>query len=610
MAGERKGKTYEAIVFVILEQLKKKGKFKGDVFWNKTPKGMTIEPDLVVGNDIDHPSHIFLITHSGSAKNSDMKFWRNMGELAEAKTFIATIPHVFNIAFDSVIKKDLKKILAAAFDGQLIVGDTKYGGDIQTWVDQNQAGMPTKADDKADDVANHLAKDSKFRKLVTQLAKDIELLIQKRRPELDQLWKMERSRKSGKAPIAKDTFMRRGIGKLLITSGSCCDYIERSGKIKESASESLRETLVKCGLAKKSLAGIRVSDAEMLWPLISIESGLIKKICFSQPREKMWSWIEPLYGLAAIDDEIKYISDNWTKLTEPKHLYERLKICHAKPSFIAPKKIPSESKWVWLFHLLIELIKLNTRTRTGYGLAKLISDLEKHAKDSNHKKTVQDIVGTNVTWRAGSTLGLGLTDWHSTPSKQHFPLYDDDLARVAVVMANRLTECSPPDVVKDSDSIVQAIVQSNLETKIVTYRLLQPVETMIEIALDEHGLDREKLSFMEVCFSQMVKSSGIALDPRSGGTTVIRSASTLINWQSVSDAGRDHKKKELCGRVAGLRYAWDPKGKRFIKRPSIKKLILVLDGTWRQEDLDTLCRAGWDEIFYPDEMDGLVKAIV
>ena len=76
-----------------------------------------------------------------------------------------------------------------------------------------------------------------------------------------------------------------------------------------------------------------------------------------------------------------------------------------------------------------------------------------------------------------------------------------------------------------------------------------------------------------------------------------------IVWQSCTDSGRDHKKKELCGRAPGLRYHWNGKG--FVARPGIKKLVLLLDGTWRDEDLKALLRAGWDEIFYPDEMDRL-----
>jgi hypothetical protein len=34
-----------------------------------------------------------------------------------------------------------------------------------------------------------------------------------------------------------------------------------------------------------------------------------------------------------------------------------------------------------------------------------------------------------------------------------------------------------------------------------------------------------------------------------------------------------------------------------------------VDGTWKQSDLEALSRAGWDEIFYPDEIEKVVAAI-
>ena len=52
------------------------------------------------------------------------------------------------------------------------------------------------------------------------------------------------------------------------------------------------------------------------------------------------------------------------------------------------------------------------------------------------------------------------------------------------------------------------------------------------------------------------------------------------------------------------------KKKKFIKRPATERLILIVDGTWGQSDLDELARAGWDAIFYPDEMEKLTAAIV
>ena len=109
MAGERKGKTYEALTYVVLKRLKSKGTIKGNIFWNEIPKGMTIEPDLVVGPDIDHPEFVLLITHSGSAKNSDMKFWRNIEELFETKAVLLkppALPQVLLSWKDSSVCRD------------------------------------------------------------------------------------------------------------------------------------------------------------------------------------------------------------------------------------------------------------------------------------------------------------------------------------------------------------------------------------------------------------------------------------------------------------------------------------------------------------------------
>ncbi len=103
---------------------------------------------------------------------------------------------------------------------------------------------------------------------------------------------------------------------------------------------------------------------------------------------------------------------------------------------------------------------------------------------------------------------------------------------------------------------------------------------------------------------------GVELDPRSSGTTVMRVKNTLINWQSAHDSHTNDKRKELCGRAPALRYQWDASKKRFVRRSWAQKMLLVVDGTWGQEDLDALTQAGWDGIYYPDQLDKLAADIV
>ena len=46
MAGERKGKLYEALTKLALDEIIEG---RTNVFWNETPTGISIEPDISVG---------------------------------------------------------------------------------------------------------------------------------------------------------------------------------------------------------------------------------------------------------------------------------------------------------------------------------------------------------------------------------------------------------------------------------------------------------------------------------------------------------------------------------------------------------------------------------
>ena len=96
MAGEKKGKAYEALVHVALQELVDAKNLAGPLHWNVTPEAMSIEPDFMTGTDQDNPTTILLLNHSNAAGNSHMKCWRNFGELVEAKTVLSGMPSVLS----------------------------------------------------------------------------------------------------------------------------------------------------------------------------------------------------------------------------------------------------------------------------------------------------------------------------------------------------------------------------------------------------------------------------------------------------------------------------------------------------------------------------------
>lgn len=242
-------------------------------------------------------------------------------------------------------------------------------------------------------------------------------------------------------------------------------------------------------------------------------------------------------------------------------------------------------------------------------MARIVEDVARLATDPIHRRTVESILGRSPVWNAKRSIELGLTDWHSHPSQQAFSFTDDDLSRVSDAMSRRLTHCQPPDPVSDVSLLAAATVQVTLENKLLSYFKFDPLLLLLVDTLRKAGYQSVRPVGVITCFAEAAINRGVRLDRRSGGTRVLRVGDCLIKWQSVSDAGRDHKKKELCGRAVGLRYTWDPLVGKYVQRPGVSKLMLVIDGTWRQSDLAALSRAGWDRIFYPDELDQLIDSI-
>jgi len=169
------------------------------------------------------------------------------------------------------------------------------------------------------------------------------------------------------------------------------------------------------------------------------------------------------------------------------------------------------------------------------------------------------------------------------------------MAEVAIALAARLS-CVKKGVLDDVGAFSNAVFQANITNGFATWRMFEPLAELAFQAAPSLRPARIRTCYAEFAADEVRDDAG--------EMHVLRAHNTIVNVQSWSD----HKAKELCGRAIGLRYHWN--GKEFISRPDVRKMVLVLDGNWSQAELDALMRSGWDDIFYADEMDRLVKAIV
>ncbi len=589
MAGERIGKTYEAILKVVLDNLKLQKTFTGNVYWNESIDGVSVEPDFTIGKDKDHPSIVLMVTHSGSSKNSDMKTWRNLGELCELKGAITPSPQIFNIVFDTTIKEDLKKLQAAAFDGQLLIGDLVYGQEISEWVDANESLLPVDQGEKVSAIQNNIKTDTILKMLISKIKNDLKNCLLQPKDDLKQLWLLDSQRPSSPAPKAKETYIRRGMSKFLVFED--CDIalnLFRGKKVKHSEIGSYITTL---GFAKKTLNGLCPTDEEILSAVKMLKDDEIKFLYHSMDNnETIQGYVEQLRNSTNIVVAAKYLCDEYDSLCNAQVLYKRLIQLHDDPNALVSSKLFSSNHPpadVWLFTIIFEVIKASTGQSNGYGYAQLANDV------------IERGYGTPVDLSSANQFGggFGFSAWLLRKET----LFKKELVDgIAHVLSTKLTQLGKSIVLECCQDILNAYIHNLIEAKLCTYKDFEPLFLILQ-----KSIPKIPHVHYRTCFAEKAGLNG-----RSGVTTVALVGNTIINWQSSYEGHPADKTKELSGRAVGLRYTWDEKTKKFKKRPGVEKLILFLDGTWKQKHLHALVQAGWDEIFYPDEIDKLKNAII
>jgi len=593
VAGERKGISYEAMVKVCLDTIVEEGVLKGSVFWNERPESMSIEPDFTIGPDKDRPTHLFLVTHSGSAKDSEKKFWRNIGELVEAKSRLQAPPLVISVVFDSVVKADLKLIQDTAFDAQLVVGDRPYGVELLKWVQQQSSGLPKRGGEKAEALCESMrSAGGKVLSLqMRRLVSDFRRLLASLAPKHSSLWRLARARTVPPAPAARDTFVRRGLIKAALLGA----MPTRRLTVTPSAAALALELSIsrKDDMARASLSGPRLADRDLIWlagsSLQSVDvASLVEKYATDGFRRQ----IDKVRSVGILPVLIRYVAGNLDQLKTHKGMLRTLRALHEDPSDgLELDPTLTAPTTIWLFDVVGAIIKAKTNKAQDFGY----STFAKHPECGASK------VGN-----------MPIGTWASCFMNQYFNRQADFRAPAAAVeycakvLAGVLSSCSRPEIEKAREDIRQQYVRKELEVGLLTHRGFDPVRALLLDELQNVGLRAKELT-VQSAFAERAMSEGSEIDGRSSATSLLKANSAYLCWQSAHDSHTNDKKKELCGRVAGLRHHWN--GTSFVRRPGVDQLVLVLDGTWKDDDIRALLQSGWDDIYYPDEMDRVVKKI-
>jgi hypothetical protein len=566
MAGEKIGLTCEAFVYLALKECDSIRKSRLSIFWNEKPPQLRVVPDFTIGSDLSRPNWIVLVTNTGCTNNSQMKFWRNIGELSEAKIKTTSKTKVLSVTFDPEMKADLKRIQGSVFDDQLIVGERNYGRGLADWIHMNAEHLPQDNFEKASQIADAISKTSSLRSEFECLCRDVEASLLKSRSDLQPLWDLERKRKPQRIPVARDTFLRHGLIKAALLG----QLPAKNGKLTNAPA-----WLVDLGILRKSIGGFSIADPHLTWV---IESKLLGNTSFksflsSCSTVGFRKQLEKVKSVELLELYCKFVLENLEALSKPRELKKILNALHNNPAtgLSLPKNLTPQN--VWIFDILSALFRCkNPKSRFGYPYF------------TQHERATQSTVGN---MNVGAWSACFMNQFFNR--KVSFVAPSNAIDFVSEVMAGEFSVFTQDFVEGSTVQLKKQFLDKEFGRTLLSHRGFDPIWGLLKL----HGFSGEptKLSGF------FAEHAGIL--GNSGSTKAAVVNSTLIKWQTATDHGKDHKTKELMGRGIACKYEWDGTVKL---RQGIDKTVLVLDGTWCEADLSDLSRSGWDEIYLADEI--------
>lgn len=589
----------QGIVFEALTYLALKDKWS-ELHWGEKPEGFSIDPDFVLG-DLAAPSHWLLITSSGSAKEGDKKLWRNVAEIIAAKVFFATPPLVINLVFKMSQKQSLQDAMIAFSDADLRVLETSYGQTLIDFIDGLPETLPANNLVKVDRIRESLAKNFDATGAFDLFKKDLQKSLSTSRLRNKSLWSLIASHSmEAVAKEAKSTYARRGIGKLMVCTQqerqSLYTHCDTNRRLREA---DVPKFLKDLGFLKPAIGGYSLSDSEMRWAVSSLGGPTIERIISKSPIKRMQQWIDPLRAIERMDDMLGFVKANYTALCNPKKMLAFLQAIHEDPSQYLGKDVASSAPSVWLYFVIVDLLKAHSKKSQGFGYALLISRVKKNSGSIDSWLRANELGELNL--RGQSVVVRGLTDWISRLETTHARSFSGAFqGAVAWVLSDELSRI-PSKSLPSATHLKEMAVRTNLEQKLLTYRDFNPLRVLLLDSLKRHRIEH----VVDLTFPTVVGEL-VGSPDRMATTTVILVGDTLIHWKSASKNPRD-KAKELCGRAPALRVQFV--NHEFQKRKRINRLVLVLDGSFTNSQLADLKKSGWDDIVYVDEIDAFVSAL-
>ena len=578
---KKEGIDFEALTYSALQEI------GYEVHWGIKPKGFAIDPDFILG-PLESPSHWILVTSTGSSKEFDKKFWRNLSEIVLAKTNFKSPPILVNLVFRDNQKIGLREAMSELCDVDVHVLRYPFGSAL---VDAVGAASEDTNKDKQLKVAtirNMVATQTIFRKLYEKFRLELKKRLSQNAVRHVKLWNLVASDKRIATNFSlKATSLRRGIAKLLVVPETYRQIFFNQAKSGGLLKPGYPKLLEELEFVTAAVGGARVEDPDLLSTVENFDWDDIHTVIQLSPLERMSRWIRPLQDLGDVVYLGNWVAENIDVLETPQGMLNALVGIHANPYFgIEKSKITGALETVWLFYLIIDLAKSFTGKRQGFGLGALGTRAQRFL--------------TSAKWPPSSRVWTIVTsDYVNRVGSEVMP--DDVLMAEAGVLSEILSEMGKDGLKEALTGIKQMTIVSNLEQKLIHYPLFEPLQILIDSTLRKHKIPFKRVKVFATMIGELVGK------PNKVGTTgLFETKHTLIYWRSAPKNPRD-KTKELCGKGYAIRLAFQ--NGTFNWRLPKKNLILVLDGSFTSGQVAMLHDSGWDRVLFASDYGQLGEVI-
>jgi hypothetical protein len=579
MAGEVRGKIYEAITKIALERAFAGKRPALAVFWHEKPDWIDIDPDLTVGSSANEIQAVVLVTHSGSEGYSQKKFWRNCGEILQWKVQGKTAVNCYSVLFESAVKPKLLLVEESVLDGMLDLAKTSYGKALKAFVRTHEKEFGNSDDARALHVENLVDRsqrdyDSGFAGLFALFSSDLNALLGKRREGLDAVWAVLRRdyKRVGRLPQVRKTYVRNGLAKLMVFRAADRERLyDTVLKHKEISLGEVPKHAVIFGWMVEDIDQARLEDTEIRSVIETLGAKKCERLIDKAP-SRMRELVRQVSAVGNSTIYHDFVVEHFDELSTPRGMLHWLEACYADPAGILPNDPPLEVPPAqhWLFVFCITLEKARQNKVVGYGISKLAED-----------------TGISEIGQGGFLIPPYIY--------REKPLEASIVKEIARVFAEKLKEIGRDML--DSPDFRKAMTGMLRQRELYilsTYRGYHPLLWLLEEELASVGIVTAQVTVP--FFTVRQTSTGAATS-----TFITVDASRIIYRQSCHGSHVNDKTKELSARFRVARANMDS--------GALRELFLLIDGEWRDEDLRVLARSGLAGIYYPDELDELVRAL-